>query len=147
MARIAAVGIGAVAIVVSLFARDLNTAVVVGVAFAVAASANVPSLLFTLFWRRFTTRGRGVVDLRRLVSSVTLVVFSPVVSGDPAALFPGVDFDWFPLQNPGLVSVPVGFLAGLLGTVLSREPADPWASRRDGGAVADRRRCRVTRAR
>lgn len=124
VARVAAVGIGAVAIALTLLAQGLNTAVVVGVAFAVAASANVPALLFTLFWRRFTTRGTVWSIYGGLVPSVVLVVFSPVVSGAPGAIFPGMDFHWFPLQNPGIVSVPLGFLAGWLGTVLSREPAD-----------------------
>ncbi len=124
VARAAAVGIGAVAIVLTLYAQELNTAVVVGVAFAVAASANVPSLVFTLFWRRFTTRGAVWSIYGGLVPSVVLVVFSPVVSGGPGAIFPGMDFHWFPLQNPGIVSVPLGFAAGWLGTVLSREPAD-----------------------
>ncbi len=124
VARLAAVGVGAVAIVLTLYARGLNAAVVVGVAFAVAASANVPALLFTLFWRRFTTRGAVWAVYGGLVPSVLLVVFSPVVSGSAAAVFPGVDFHWFPLRNPGIVSVPLGFLAGWLGTVLSPEPAD-----------------------
>jgi cation/acetate symporter len=56
---------------------------------------------------------------------VLLVIFSPVVSGAPTALFPGVDFQWFPLENPGIVSIPAGFLAGWLGTLTSRhDPAD-----------------------
>ncbi|PWI45597.1 cation acetate symporter [Streptomyces sp. ICBB 8177] len=124
VARFAAVGIGAVAIVLTLFARGLNTAVVVGVAFAVAASANVPALLFTLFWRRFTTRGTVWAIYGGLVPAVVLVLFSPVVSGAPGAIFPGADFHWFPLQNPGIVSIPLGFLAGWLGTVLPGERAD-----------------------
>ncbi len=53
-----------------------------------------------------------------------LVVLSPVVSGSPASLFPGLDFQLFPLENPGLVSVPAGFLAGWAGTVTSPEPPD-----------------------
>ncbi len=125
VARGAAVAIGAVAIALTLYAQALNVAVVVGVAFAVAASANVPALLFTLFWRRFTTRGAVWSVYGGLVSSMVLVVFSPVVSGRPDAVLPGVDFHWFPLQNPGVVSIPLGFLAGWLGTALSREPADP----------------------
>ncbi|MDI5966380.1 solute symporter family protein [Streptantibioticus silvisoli] len=125
VARFAAVGIGAVAIGLTLLAQELNTAVVVGVAFAVAASANVPALLYTLFWRRFTTRGTVWAIYGGLLPAVVLVAFSPVVSGSPDALLPGMDFHWFPLQNPGIVSIPLGFLAGWLGTVLSREPADP----------------------
>ncbi|MET4921957.1 cation acetate symporter [Streptomyces sp. PSRA5] len=124
VARIAAAGIGAVAIALGLLARDLNVAFLVGLAFAVAASANLPVLLYSLFWRNFTTRGAVWSVYGGLVPAVLLVVFSPVVSGSPEALFPGVDFHVFPLQNPGLVSIPLGFLAGWLGTVLSRERAD-----------------------
>ena len=127
VARYAAVGIGAVAIALSLFAQDQNIAFLVGLAFAVAASANLPALLYSLFWRRFTTRGAVWAIYGGLVPALVLVVLSPVVSGQPDALFPGVDFQIFPLENPGVVSIPLGFLMGYLGTVLSREPADEKA--------------------
>ncbi|MFB8243083.1 cation acetate symporter, partial [Kitasatospora purpeofusca] len=125
VARIAAVGIGAVAIVLSLFAQQLNVAFLVGLAFAVAASANLPVLLYSLFWRRFTPRGAVWSVYGGLIPAVVLVAFSPVVSGTKVALFPGVDFHWFPLENPGIVSIPLGFLAGWIGTLTSPEPADP----------------------
>jgi cation/acetate symporter len=125
VARIAAVVIGALAIGLSLYAQRLNVAFLVGLAFAVAASANLPALLYSLFWRRFTTRGAVWAVYGGLVPAVLLVLFSPVVSGSPAAVFPGVDFHWFPLENPGLVSIPLGFLSGWLGTVTSRDTADP----------------------
>jgi len=124
VARLAAVGVGAVAIALSLLAQDQNVAFLVGLAFAVAASANLPALLYSLFWRRFTTRGAVWSIYGGLVPALLLVVFSPVMSGRPDALLPGVDFHVFPLENPGLVSVPLGFLAGWLGTVTSHEPAD-----------------------
>ncbi|WP_284575240.1 cation acetate symporter [Streptomyces sp. 2P-4] len=124
VARIAAVGIGAVAIALGLLAQDLNVAFLVGLAFAVAASANLPVLLYSLFWSRFTTRGAVWSVYGGLVPAVLLVVLSPVVSGSPDALFPGADFQCFPLQNPGLVSIPLGFLAGWLGTVASSEEPD-----------------------
>jgi cation/acetate symporter len=124
VARFAAVGIGAVAIGLSLFAQDQNIAFLVGLAFAVAASANLPALLYSLFWRRFTTRGAVWSIYGGLVPALVLVVFSPVISGRPDALFPGVDFHLFPLENPGLVSIPLGFFAGWLGTLLSPEEAD-----------------------
>ncbi|MFJ4410752.1 cation acetate symporter [Streptomyces sp. NPDC088910] len=124
VARFAAVGIGAVAIGLSLFAQDQNIAFLVGLAFAVAASANLPALLYSLFWHRFTTRGAVWSIYGGLVPALLLVVFSPVISGRPDALFPGVDFHLFPLENPGLVSIPLGFLAGWLGTLLSPEEAD-----------------------
>ncbi|MFC5804741.1 cation acetate symporter [Streptomyces formicae] len=124
VARVAAVGIGAVAIGLGLLARDLNVAFLVGLAFAVAASANLPVLLYSLFWRNFTTRGAVWAVYGGLVPAVLLVLLSPVVSGSPDALFPGVDFHVFPLQNPGVVSIPLGFLAGWIGTVTSSEPPD-----------------------
>ncbi|MFD5467661.1 cation acetate symporter [Kitasatospora sp. NPDC127059] len=124
VARFAAVGIGAVAIVISLYAQQLNVAFLVGLAFAVAASSNLPVLLYSLFWSRFTVRGAVWSVYGGLVPAIVLVFFSPVVSGSKVALFPGVDFHWFPLENPGIVSIPLGFLAGWIGTLTSPEPAD-----------------------
>ncbi|MEU9044033.1 MULTISPECIES: cation acetate symporter [unclassified Kitasatospora] len=124
-AKWAAVAIGAVAIVLSLYAGKLSTAALVALAFAVAASANLPTLLYSLFWKRFTTVGAVSSVYAGLISSVVLVIFSPVLSGAKNSLFQGVDFHWFPLENPGLVSIPIGFLAGWLGTLLSRERPDP----------------------
>ena len=124
VARFAAAGIGAAAIGLGLLARDLNVAFLVGLAFAVAASANLPVLLYSLFWRKFTTRGAVWSVYGGLVPAVLLVLLSPVVSGSPEALFPGVDFQVFPLQNPGVVSIPLGFFAGWIGTVTSTEPPD-----------------------
>ncbi|MEU5313352.1 cation acetate symporter [Streptomyces sp. NPDC021562] len=124
VARASAVGIGVVAIALGLLARDLNVAFLVGLAFAVAASANLPVLLYSLFWRGFTTRGAVWAVYGGLVPALVLVVLSPVVSGSPGALFPDVDFQYFPLQNPGIVSIPLGFLAGWLGTVTSDEVPD-----------------------
>ncbi|MFJ8663625.1 cation acetate symporter [Streptomyces sp. NPDC093795] len=124
VARIAAAVIGAAAIGLGLLARDLNVAFLVGLAFAVAASANLPVLLYSLFWRKFTTRGAVWAVYGGLLPAVLLVLVSPVVSGSPEALFPGVDFHLFPLQNPGVISIPLGFLAGWIGTVTSTEPPD-----------------------
>nr|BEK62976.1 cation acetate symporter [Kitasatospora purpeofusca] len=124
-AKLAAVAIGAVAIVLSLFADKLNTAALVALAFAVAASANLPTLLYSLFWKRFNTAGAVSSVYAGLISSVLLVTFSTVVSGKPSSLLPDSDFHWFPLENPGLVSIPIGFLAGVIGTLLSKEKADP----------------------
>ncbi|OIK04359.1 solute symporter family protein [Streptomyces monashensis] len=124
VARFAALGIGVVAIALGLLARDLNVAYLVGLAFAVAASANLPVLLYSLFWRCFTTRGAVWAVYGGLIPALGLVLLSPVVSGSPDSLFPGVDFQYFPLQNPGIVSIPLGFVAGWLGTVTSAEVAD-----------------------
>ncbi|MBW8091743.1 cation acetate symporter [Streptomyces hygroscopicus subsp. hygroscopicus] len=124
-ARWATVGIGTVAVVLGVFARDLNVAGLVALAFAVAASANLPTILYSLFWKRFTTRGALWSIYGGLASSVFLVLFSPVVSGKETSMFPDVDFHWFPLENPGLISIPLGFLLGWVGTLLSKEEPDP----------------------
>ncbi|UZJ31971.1 solute symporter family protein [Streptomyces endophytica] len=123
-ARWATVGIGAVAIVLGVFARGLNVAGLVALAFAVAASANLPTLLYSLFWKRFTTQGALWSIYGGLASSVLLVLFSPVVSGKETSMFPGAHFAVFPLENPGLISIPLGFLLGWLGSLLSKEEPD-----------------------
>ncbi|KIF73868.1 acetate permease [Streptomyces sp. 150FB] len=123
-ARWATVAIGIVSIALGAFARDLNVAGLVALAFAVAASANLPTLLFSLFWKKFTTQGALWSIYGGLASSVLLVLFSPVVSGKPTSMFPGVDFHFFPLENPGLISIPLGFLLGWIGTLVSKEEPD-----------------------
>ncbi|MET9107557.1 solute symporter family protein [Streptomyces zhihengii] len=123
-ARWATVFIGIVSIGLGALARDLNVAGLVALAFAVAASANLPTILYSLFWKRFTTQGALWSIYGGLATSVLLVLFSPVVSGKATSMFPDVDFAWFPLENPGLISIPVGFLLGWLGSLLSKEEPD-----------------------
>ncbi len=119
--RIAAFAIGAVAIALAIPAQRLNIAFLVALAFAVAASANLPALLFNLFWRRFNTMGATFSIYGGLLAAVVLVIFSPVGSGTPTSLAPNMDFAWFPLRNPGLVSIPFGFLCGIVGTLISKD--------------------------
>ena len=121
VARIAALVIGAIAIALSIFAQSLNVAFLVALAFAVAASANLPAILYSLFWKRFNTSGALWSIYGGLTASVVLVFFSPVVSGSATAMFPNQDWHWFPLSNPGIISIPLGFLCGWIGTVLSKE--------------------------
>ncbi|MEU6629987.1 cation acetate symporter [Streptomyces parvus] len=123
-ARWATVAIGIVSIALGALARDLNVAGLVALAFAVAASANLPTILYSLFWKRFTTQGALWSIYGGLASSVLLVLFSPVVSSKPSSMFPDVDFAWFPLENPGLISIPLGFLLGWVGSLISKEKAD-----------------------
>ncbi|MFI8432155.1 cation acetate symporter [Streptomyces sp. NPDC079020] len=123
-AKWATVAIGIVSIALGAMARDLNVAGLVALAFAVAASANLPTILYSLFWKRFTTQGALWSIYGGLASSVLLVLFSPVVSSKPSSMFPGVDFAWFPLENPGLISIPLGFLLGWIGSLISKEEPD-----------------------
>jgi cation/acetate symporter len=134
VARMTALVIGAVAILGGIFAKNQNIAFLVALAFAVAASANLPTILYSLFWKRFNTRGALWSLYGGLISVITLIVFSPVVSGkaplveggpSPSMITdPSVDFSWFPLDNPGIISIPLSFFLGWLGTVTSSEKAN-----------------------
>ncbi len=123
VARIAAFVIGAIAILLAIPAQNLNIAFLVALAFAVAASANLPAILYNMFWKRFNTRGATWSIYGGLIAAVGLVLLSPVMSGAETSLFPNADWSVFPLNNPGIISIPLGFLFGFLGTVSSREPA------------------------
>lgn len=129
--RIAAITIGTIATLLAIPAQNLNIAFLVALAFAVAASANLPAIVYNMFWRRFNTRGATWSIYGGLISSLGLVFFSPVMSGkglDPVtgknlSLLPtSIDISWFPLENPGIVSIPLGFLFGYLGSISKREP-------------------------
>lgn len=133
VARITAVVIGLLAIVGGIYAKDQNIAFLVALAFAVAASANLPTILYSLFWKGFTTRGALWSIYGGLISSIGLIAFSPVVSGkiDPVTKLSAsmitdtsIDFHWFPLENPGIISIPLAFFLGWLGSVTSREETD-----------------------
>src|SRR3954453_9219523 len=122
VAKIAALVIGAIAIGIAILGgADLNVSFMVGLAFAVAASANFPALLLALTWRRFNTSGAVTGVLVGVISSVALVIISPTVWPGPNS--EGGLFSWYDLANPGIISIPLGFIGCWLGTVLSSEPA------------------------
>ncbi|MGV9925921.1 solute symporter family protein [Nocardia rhamnosiphila] len=126
VSRITAVVIGLLAIALGILANGQNIAFLVALAFAVAASANLPTILYSLFWRRFNTTGALFSMYGGLISTVVLIVFSPAVSGSPTAMLPDLDFDWFPLSNPGIVSIPLAFVLGVIGTYLGgKDTEDP----------------------
>ncbi len=111
VARIAAGTIGAIAIAIAIIGgSDLNVSYMVGLAFAVAASANFPALLLALTWKRFNTTGAVTGVLVGVVSSVGLVLVGPDVSSSPL----------IELSQPAIISVPLGFLGCFLGSMLSK---------------------------
>ncbi|HEY2675248.1 MAG TPA: cation acetate symporter [Rugosimonospora sp.] len=150
VARYAAFGVGAVAIVLAVFARSLNVAFLVAVAFAIAASANLPAILFSLFWKKFNTRGAVWGIYGGLISAVLVVLLSPICWGGSSSNLPAVKLTAtqaqdcgvpvsstqvnnatalfsctstapIPFSNPGLISIPIGFLAAYIGARTSRE--------------------------
>jgi cation/acetate symporter len=112
VARATACTVGALAIILSIALRGFNVAFLVGLAFAVAASANVPVILLALSWRRFSRSGAIVGMLSGLIGSFALIAASPVFMGSRAI---------FPLENPGIVSIPIGLAGAILGTLLWRD--------------------------
>ncbi|MDP9167084.1 MAG: cation acetate symporter [Actinomycetota bacterium] len=125
VSRITAVVLGILAIGLGILANGQNVAFLVALAFAIAAAANLPTIVYSLYWKRFNTRGALWSMYGGLISTLLLIVFSPAVSGAKTAMLPHVDFAWFPLANPGIVSIPLAFLLGVIGTVTSTAPGDP----------------------
>ena len=150
VARYAALVIGAIAIVLGVYARSLNVAFLVAVAFAIAASANLPAIVFSLFWKRFNTRGAVWGVYGGLISAVLVVLLSPICWGgasqslpaakltatqakecgvpvsskevnNATALFSCTTTAPIPFSNPGLISIPLGFLFAAAGAFSSRE--------------------------
>ena len=129
IARIAAFFVGAISIILAIVFQNINVAFLVGLAFAVAASANLPVIVLSVFWKRFNTAGAVTGLLVGLASSIILIVLSPSVMGidgpEVAAskrrLIQATAI--FPLTNPGIVSIPLGFLAAILGTLFSKREA------------------------
>lgn len=129
VSRITAVVLGVFAIGLGILANGQNVAFLVALAFAVAAAANLPTILYSLYWRRFNTRGALWSMYGGLFSTLVLIVFSPAVSGSKTSMIPGADFAWFPLANPGIVSIPLAFLLGIVGTLTS--PSDTGSPARN----------------
>ncbi|WP_031487495.1 sodium/solute symporter [Streptomyces bicolor] len=133
IARAAALGVGLTAIVAAAYAREFNGQLMVTLSFCVGASAVGPALVYSLFWRRYTRTGLLSTLIAGTVSVLVLMTGTTLVSGSPQSVFPDSDFAWFPFTTTGLVSVPVGFLAGWLGTILSQH--DPSTQLRRYEAV------------
>ena len=116
ISKVTAVGVGIVAIALGMLAKGQNVAFLVGLAFAIAASANLPAILCVLFWRRTTQLGIIGGITTGLVSSIVLIIISPTIMGSSAI---------FPLNNPGIISIPLGF-AATLGISLASKKRTTW---------------------
>jgi len=118
VARLSTMVLGVLAIALGIAFKGQNVAYMVGLAFAIAASANFPALLLSVFWRRFTTRAAQVSMLAGTISSLALIYFSPTIQIDILKNSAAA----FPLRNPGLVSIPLAFVAAVVVALLWPEP-------------------------
>ncbi len=112
MSKMTAVGVGILAILLGIVAKGQNVAFLVGLAFAIAASANLPALLCTIYWKGAKEKGIVAGIWTGLLSSILLILLSPTVMGASAI---------FPMENPGLVSIPLGLAATVLLSLVSKK--------------------------
>jgi SSS family solute:Na+ symporter/cation/acetate symporter len=91
----------------------------VTLSFCLGASALAPALVYSLFWRRYTRTGLLCTLIGGTLAVLALMPGTNLVSGSPAAAFPDADFNFFPFTTTGVVTIPLGFLFGWLGTVAS----------------------------
>jgi cation/acetate symporter len=115
--KIAAVVVGIIAIALGILFKGVNVSFLVGWAFAVAASANLPAILMILFWKRTTAKGIAASIVVGIVSAIGLFLISPsmykLYGLDPSTAP-------FPLENPGIVSIPLSFLTIVVVSFLSK---------------------------
>ncbi|MBO1005928.1 cation acetate symporter [Pseudogracilibacillus auburnensis] len=111
VARITAFVIGVVSIILGILAKNFNVAQLVTYAFAVGASSNLPVIIFSIYWKRFNTPGAVAAMLTGTITSVILILLSPNIMGEAAI---------YPLSNPGIVSIPLGFIAAVVVTLMTK---------------------------
>ncbi|OLO26057.1 transporter [Streptomyces sp. MNU77] len=131
LVRLASAAVAIVGIALTVATHHLPLRFLASFSLCVAASCVFPALVYSFFWRGFNRRGLLWSVYGGLGLCVLLTVFSPTVSGAPVALLPDMDFDWYPLQSPGLVSISGAFLLGWLGSVTAPRRAASH-SRRPG---------------
>ncbi|AGP30228.1 solute symporter family protein [Corynebacterium terpenotabidum] len=120
VSKITVVVLGVISIALGILAMDQNVAFLVSLAFCVAASANLPTILFSLYWKRFNTTGAVWSTYAGLISSLVVLIFSNAVSGAKGAMFENQDWSFIPLTNPAIISIPIGFLFAILGAYLGK---------------------------
>lgn len=114
--KIAAIAVGALAILLGIYFEGTNVSFLVGLAFAVAASANLPAILMLLFWKRTTAKGIAASIVVGMVSSLTLILLSPTMYKLYGIVTPAP----FPLDNPGIVSIPLSFVTLVVVSLLTQ---------------------------
>jgi cation/acetate symporter len=114
VARGATVVLAALSIVLGITFKGQNVAFMVGLAFAIAASANFPALVLSIFWKRLTTAGAVTSMVVGTVSTLALIWLSPTIQIDILRR----DEAFFPLRNPGIVTIPLSFLLAVAVSLL-----------------------------
>jgi len=119
--KIAAVCVGAIAILLGILFKGMNVSFLVGWAFAVAASANLPSIMMMLFWKKTTSRGIAASVLVGMISAMTLILLSPSMFERYGL---GAERAPIPFDNPGIISIPLSFITIVVVSLLTRKSAE-----------------------
>jgi len=128
VARVATILLGVGAILLGITFKGQNVAFMVSLAFAIAASANFPALVLSIFWRRCTTAGAVASMVVGTAVTLALIWLSPTIQVDVL----GRTDAWFPLKNPALITIPLSFAVGIVVSLVSAEGA------RSDTAILDR---------
>ncbi|MFC7265220.1 sodium/solute symporter [Streptomyces lutosisoli] len=119
LARLSALAVGAPTILLATLVQHRSLQPLATLSFCLGASAIAPALVYSLFWRRYTRTGLLATLIGGTLTVLLLMPGTNLVSGSPTSAFPEADFNWFPFTTTGLVSIPLGFAYGWLGTVAS----------------------------
>ncbi|MDA1016729.1 MAG: cation acetate symporter [Planctomycetota bacterium] len=119
VAKITSVVVGCIAIVLGILFEKMNVSYLVGWAFSVAASANLPALIMLLFWKGTTKQGITTAIVVGMVSSLGWIL----LSGDTFSKVYGLKAEdaWVPFSQPGIVTIPLGFLTLIVVSLLTRK--------------------------
>ena len=116
--KIAAICVGIFAIILGILFKGMNVSFLVGLAFAVAASANLPAILFLLFWKKTTAKGIAWSIVVGIITSIGIILFSPSM-WERYGLIPK-DAP-IPLDNPGIISIPLAVITLVIVSLLTQK--------------------------
>jgi len=120
VARVATIVLAIVSIILGIAFKGQNVAYMVGLAFAIAASANFPALVLSIFWKRLTTAGAQASMIMGTLSTLVLIYLSPTIQID---ILKHADA-WFPLRNPGIITIPLAFIVAVGVSLLRPVPSE-----------------------
>ncbi|MFF4934857.1 cation acetate symporter [Streptomyces griseofuscus] len=139
MARWSTLTIGVPTIALATLAQQYSLLPLALLSSCVGASAIAPALLYSLFWRRYTSTGLVATLVAGSVAVLLVAPGTQLISGTPFSVFPHADFAWLPFSTTGIVSIPAGFFFGWLATVRSTPVASgPYERTRSDAPMADR---------
>jgi cation/acetate symporter len=116
--KFSAIGVGIFAICLGILFKGMNVSFLVGLAFAVAASANLPAILFLLFWKKTTAKGIAYSIVVGIVSSIGIIMFSPTMYEKYGLIAKNAPI---PLDNPGIISIPLSVITLIVVSLLTQK--------------------------